>query len=125
MKNLKEDIVRNKTIEKKLMDYGISPNQKGYYYIFEIIKNNLKTDNTLFVTNDEYEYVAKKYHTNRLCIERNIRYSIDIGYTRTKQSLIDEEFRNTISYDKCKPSNKQFLMTIINSIKYDLEMELD
>ena len=125
MKNKREDIIIDKIIEDKLMLYGLSPNHKGYLYAYEIIKRELGSDYNIIITNDVYDYVAKKHNTSTECIERDLRYSIDIGYTRTKQSLIEMEFKNTIGYDKSKPTNKQFLMTILKSIRYDIEMELD
>ena len=124
MKNKREDIIISKIIEDKLMLYGLSPNHKGYLYAYEIIRKELDNDYTPFITNDDYEYVAKIHNTSSECIERDFRYSIDIGYTRTKQSLIEMEFKNTIGWDKSKPPNKQFLMTITNSIRYDIEMNL-
>ncbi len=124
MKNKREDIIISKIIEDKLMLYGLSPNHKGYLYAYEIIRKELDNDYTPFITNDVYEYVAKIHNTSSECIERDLRYSIDIGYTRTKQSLIEMEFKNTIGWDKSKPTNKQFLMTITNSIRYDIEMNL-
>ena len=124
MKNKREDIIISKIIEDKLMLYGLSPNHKGYLYAYEIIRKELDNDYTPFITNDDYEYVAKIHNTSSECIERDLRYSIDIGYMRTKQSLIEMEFKNTIGWDKSKPTNKQFLMTITNSIRYDIEMNL-
>jgi hypothetical protein len=64
--------------------------------------------------------LSKKYGISVVSIERDIRYAIEIGYSRTLLDVNDDIFKNSISYNKSKPTNKQFIMTVFNKIREDL-----
>ena len=109
--NYKQKIVED------LLELGIPANLKGFIYLKDIliylINNDIKD---VRLKNDIYKIIANTYNTSEYRVERDIRYSIEIGYVRTKANINDELFRNSINYDKLKPTNKQFIMTVLNSV---------
>ena len=109
---------------KAIMDYllilGIPSHLRGFNYITYIIEYILEYNiSDIKLEKELYKMVAKEYNTRSYSIERDIRYSIEIGYIRTKASINDDVYKNSISFDKMKPSNKQFIMTVVNNIKLD------
>lgn len=125
MKDKREELIVDRTIIESLMMLGLPQHHRGFKYVHEIIKKLLFNDSDTFLIGNCYKNLAMEYNTKEECIERDIRYTIDIGYTRTKQSVVEMEFKNTIGYDKAKPSNKQFIETMLKKVEYELELQLD
>ena len=90
-----------------LNNLGVSSLYKGYGYIvssIEFIHNN-KLD-VLPITKVLYVEIAKKHNTSVICVEKDIRKTID--YIWSKDNKVRGEIFNTIS----KPTNKEFLLTL-------------
>lgn len=109
-----------KRINDNLLILGIPANLKGFSYLKDILIYILDNDiKEIRLKEDIYKMISASYKTSVHSIERDIRYSIEIGYIRTKSNINDEFYKNSINYDKLKPTNKQFIMTIVNSIPHN------
>lgn len=107
-----------KITKKILNELGVPIKYSGYNYILCSID---------FISNDEniinevckilYVDIAKKYLTSTLCVERNIRYVIDVIWKNkeTHKGMIIKIFGQ--SYFDKKPTNKVFLQTMYNYVK--------
>jgi two-component system response regulator (stage 0 sporulation protein A) len=118
--------VIKKIILDNLMIMGIPAHLRGFLYIFEIICYLLIiNEERIIFKNDIYKMVAEKYNTSEDGVERDIRYAIDIGYSRTQLSINEDSFKNSICVIKNKPTNKQFIMTVSNRIQFEIRTKLD
>ena len=121
IKSTRESKKIDKKISMVLKKLGISPSREGYYYIKDSILICL--DNELYnlnITKDIYYVLSKKYQKNISAIEKAIRKSIEIGWNNCNLSFSEEVFENIVNYDKAKPTNKEFIITIAEDISLDL-----
>ena len=113
--------IYDEVINDTLMTLGIPANHKGFDYIRDIIEYIIEYDLKVFELNKTiYRVIAFKYNKSIYSIERDIRYSIEIGYNRTKNYINDDLYKNSINYDKLKPTNKQFIKTVSNLVAYKI-----
>lgn len=97
---------------------GIPAHLQGYCYIREAIAMCLE-DFTLTqnVTKILYPSIAKKYHTTPSRVERAIRHAVEVGWNRGDTDFLDEVFSYTISSEKGKPTNSEFIAMIVDHIR--------
>lgn len=95
---------------------GIPLNLNGYTYIKAAVLHLLESKNPTAVstTKEIYPYVAKKYSTTPTLVERGIRHAIEVTWSRKNTSdMIETLFRNTIDPAKAKPTNSEFIYTVV------------
>ena len=74
-------------IEEYLLEKGIKPHYSGFAYLATAIKLCQEDAGYLrALTTRLYVDVAKRFSTNKLCVERNIRTAIQESLTHTKIS---------------------------------------
>lgn len=115
---------RYETITTLLNDIGIPQSVVGYDYIREILFTYDPTD---FGSNisvcDYYRSLAKKFDTTSMAVERAIRHAIDITWITGNYELQQELFSYTITPDKGRPTNKEFLALIVNTMRVDPRLD--
>ncbi len=95
---------------------GMSHKIKGYKYCRESV--NLMIHSERFVQIEQvYSAVAEKFHTNEICVERNIRYAIEKTWENGDIAEIDKMFGFSVSEQKGKPTNMEFLFMITDRIR--------
>jgi len=101
-------------ITRVLHMLGIPPNLSGYRFLKEAIKISV-TDDSIFksVTKFLYPSVAESCQSSPQKVERSIRNAIDRAWKYDSNSLREQLF----GYLNCKPSNSQFISTIVEGIK--------
>ena len=102
-----------------LHDLGIPSNLKGYNYLHEAIKLKYNDNSLIYITKDIYPKVADAFKTRVDNVERNIRHAIEVGIIRGNIDIINEVFKNTKHFEKTKPTNAEFICTIVERIKID------
>lgn len=110
----KESIEEKETIERlvfeKAKEIGMVVNIKGYRYIVEacslVIQDNKYLNS---ISKLLYPEIAKKYETTPSRVERAIRHAIEKTWWNGNQKAIEKIFGNTVSFDKSKPTNSQFI----------------
>ena len=105
------------TVSKILHELGMPSHIKGYQYIRTGII--LMIDNKTDITKDLYLDIAKIYTTNVSSVERAIRHAIEISWNRGNWDLMEDIFGNSIDLDKAKPTNREFITTIVDKLKLD------
>lgn len=116
--NSKQDHI-DVEVSKILHNLGIPTHIRGYKYIRDgvlIIYNNEKLS---FVTKEIYPQIASKYETTPSRVERAMRHAIEVGCVRGDLALMEELFGFSISSDKDKPTNSEFLSTIADRLRLD------
>lgn len=104
-------------ISQLLHNIGIPSHIRGYKYIKDgvlIIYNN---DSVSLITKDIYPTIANKYETTPSRVERAIRHAIEVSWLRGDLTLMEDLFGFSVSCDKSKPTNAEFLATIAERIK--------
>ena len=69
------------------------------------------------ITKVLYPVVAKKFKTTSSRVERAIRHSIEVAWNRGNVDTISQIFSYTISYNKSKPTNSEFIAMIADKLR--------
>ena len=103
-----------------LHEVGVPAHIKGYLYLREAITmvyNNL--DLLGSITKILYPEVAEKFNTTASRVERAVRHAIEIAWIRGNVEAISEIFSYTISYNKSKPTNSEFIAMIADRLRIE------
>ena len=119
LKIIQEEKIDDKII-KILHELGIPSHIKGYQYMKEGIEMIYHTPSMMDkITKSLYPELAKKFHSTATRVERDIRHAIELGWTRANWDYMEELFGYSIDRDKAKPTNREFLTTIVDRINLE------
>lgn len=97
---------------------GTPANMKGHNLIRSAIVlvyyNEEYLDN---ITRKLYPAVAEMYNSNVYRVEYNMRNAIGATWNRGDIDNIVEIFGNTVSYEKSKPTNSEFIAMIVDCLR--------
>jgi hypothetical protein len=99
-----------------LHDLGISSNMRGYKYLLESIKIML-SENITYITKELYPKIAIKFGTNICNVERSIRHAIEVGFNRGDLKKLHQYFGRTIKINKDRPTNYNYIQTLVEILK--------
>lgn len=115
----------NLFISKMLHSLGVPSHIKGYQYIRESVLMLYNNPSLLGgITKELYPEIANKYDTTPSRVERAIRHAIEVSWNRGDYELMEEIFGNSVDYDRAKPTNSEFIATVADKLKLDLNNEL-
>ncbi len=109
-------------ITKLLHDLGIPSHIKGYEYVREGIIMVYENPINRGITKVIYPNIASKYNTTPTKVERAIRHAIEVGWNRGDLDLMEEVFGNSIDIDRAKPTNSEFIMTLVDKLKLEYQL---
>ena len=101
-----------------LHDIGVPAHIRGYQYLREaitLVYNDIEILNT--ITKGLYPTIAIKFKTTSSRVERAIRHAIEIAWIRGNVETITKIFSYTISYNKAKPTNSEFIAMIADKLR--------
>lgn len=99
-------------------ELGVPAHIKGYQYLREAIIMCVEDMDLLnSITKILYPDIAKKYQTTPSRVERAIRHSIEVAWSRGRMDTIDEMFGYTVNSGKGKPTNSEFIALIADRIR--------
>lgn len=105
-------------ITEMLHEIGVPAHIKGYMYLRESIMMVYKNIDVLgAITKVLYPEVANRFGTTASRVERAIRHAIEIAWVRGNVEAISEIFSYTISYNKSKPTNSEFIAMIADRLR--------
>lgn len=108
------------SITKLLHELGMPSHIKGYEYIREGIL--ILYDNPEIVggiTKELYPEIASKFNTSVSRVERAIRHAIEVSWNRGNIDLMEEIFGHSVDYDRAKPTNSEFIVTVADKLKLE------
>lgn len=112
-----EDSVLEHEITRILHDVGIPAHIKGYLFLREAIFRVYRHQNYLGqITKNLYPDIATKFSSSSSRVERAIRHAIEVAWNRGNVDFIDNIFGYTISADKAKPTNSEFIAMIADKL---------
>ena len=101
-----------------LHEVGVPAHIKGYMYLREAIL--LVIENVDFlgnITKSLYPEIATRFSTTASRVERAIRDAIEVAWVRGNVDAISDIFSYTISYNKSKPTNSEFIAMISDRLR--------
>lgn len=112
----KEDL--DTEITTLLHEMGVPAHIKGYMYLREAITMVYHRIDILGnITKVLYPEIARHYNTTSSRVERAIRHAIEVAWVRGNIDSISEIFSYTISYNKSKPTNSEFIAMIADRLR--------
>ena len=105
-----------------LHEIGVPAHIRGYHYMREAIMMAVDDLDILnYITKELYPTIAKKCNTTPSRVERAIRHAIEVAWSRGKVEIIDSMFGYTISNQKGKPTNSEFIALISDRLRLELK----
>lgn len=97
---------------------GAPANIKGYQYMADALVTGLKNKESLdAVTKLLYPGVAEKNHTTGSRVERAIRHFVEVLYDRGNYEEIDKVVGTSVSLNKIRPTNSEFICAFVDYLK--------
>ncbi len=107
-------------ITKLLHSLGIPSHIKGYQYIRDGIYLMYENPDLIGgITKELYPSIAGKYETTASRVERAIRHAIEVSWNRGDYDLMEDIFGHSVDYDKAKPTNSEFIVTLADKLRLD------
>ena len=121
-KNIKTNNNLKISLTKLLHELGVPSHIKGYQYIRDGILL-LYNDPTIVggITKELYPEIAQKYNTSVSRVERAIRHAIEVSWNRGNLDLMEEVFGHSVDYDRAKPTNSEFIVTLADKLKLEYQ----
>lgn len=109
-------------ITEILLDIGIPCHVKGYRYLVTAIGTVLDNPELMnSVVKELYRAVASAHNTTPSRVERAIRVAIECGWDRGDIDILSHYFGNTVSADKGRPTNSEFIARVVDIVRLKLK----
>lgn len=111
-----------KVIRQILLELGAPDHLVGHPYMIQAIL--LVVENRTYIQNITfglYPQVAAHFDTTAARVERALRHLIEVTWSRGDWEVLGRYFGNTISQDRGKPTNGEFVARIANVVRQRLE----
>ena len=111
------------SLTRLLHELGVPSHIKGYQYIREgilLLYNNPGIVGG--ITKELYPEIANKYNTTVSRVERAIRHAIEVSWNRGNLDFMEEVFGHSVDYDKAKPTNSEFIVTVADKLKLEYQI---
>ena len=107
----------NIALRKTLDQIGASHSLKGYTYTIRAIEKCLDDRDALrCVMKEIYAKIAEENGTTASKVERNIRNLIEVTWINGNTNAINKIFGHTVSVEKGKPTNSEFIALITDFV---------
>lgn len=103
-------------------ELGVPAHIKGYQYVrtaIMMVVENMELLN--YITKQLYPVIAKKYSTTSSRVERAIRHSIEVAWSRGRPETMNRVFGYTIDTGKGKPTNSEFIAMVADKIRLQIK----
>lgn len=105
-------------IRQILLELGSPDHLVGHPYVVQAIL--LVVEDRTYINNITfglYPQLAAQFDTTAARVERAMRHLIEVTWTRGNLDVLNKYFGNTISVDKGKPTNGEFIARLANVVK--------
>ncbi len=118
------NIILEQRITHILHDLGISSNLKGYKLLKECITYYFLNKSVNNFNKDLYPAIAESNNISVKSLDKCISRVIEKGLLNADYELVDKLFGSSIDIDKGKPTNKSFIMTIVEAININIDFKV-
>ena len=71
------------------------------------------------ITKKLYPAIAEEFDTTPMRAERAIRHAIEVAFDRTNAAVIDSYFGYTVSANKGKLTNSEFIAIVVDKLELE------
>ena len=105
-----------------LLDLGAPDHLVGHPFVVEAVVMTVEDRRYINnITFGLYPQVAAKFDTTASRVERGIRHLIEVTWTRGDMDVLCGYFGNTVSADRGKPTNGEFIARLTNIVQQRLK----
>jgi len=109
-------------ISDLLKDMGIPASLRGYRYLRYAVEISVESPEYIDqLTTVLYPNIAARFKTTSSRVERSIRHAIEVGWDRGNVENQERLFGYTVSADRGKPTNGEFISTLVDFILMTIE----
>ena len=105
-------------VRQLLLELGAPDHLVGHPYVVQAVmmclENRMYIDNITFGL---YPQLAAAFDTTAARVERAMRHLVEVTWTRGDMEVLNRYFGNTVSPEKGKPTNGEFVARITNIVK--------
>lgn len=110
-------------VSNLLHDLGVPSQIRGFQYLREGILMLYQSTGLIGgITKDVYPEIARRYNTTSSRVERAIRHAIEVSWNRADYQMMNQIFGHSIDYDRAKPTNSEFMVTLSDALRLDGNM---
>lgn len=103
-----------------LHEVGVPPHLKGYQFLREAITMVIGDLNVInSITKLLYPSIASEFNTTPSRVERAIRHSIEVAWSRGNIDNINSLFGFTVNIEKGKPTNSEFIAMVADKLRLE------
>lgn len=107
----------NIALRKTLDQIGVKHSLKGYGYIISAVEKCLENRSKLIsIIKGLYTEIAEENSDTVWRVERSIRHAIEVTWTNDNTNAINKIFGYTVSVEKGKPTNSEFIALITDFV---------
>nr|DAZ48058.1 MAG TPA: Sporulation initiation factor Spo0A C terminal [Caudoviricetes sp.] len=107
----------NIALRKTLDQIGVKHSLKGYGYIISAVEKCLENRSKLIhIVKGLYTEIAEENSDTVWRVERSIRHAIEVTWTNGNTNAINKIFGYTVSVEKGKPTNSEFIALITDFV---------
>lgn len=107
----------NIALRKTLDQIGVKHSLKGYGYIISAVEKCLENRSKLIsIIKGLYTEIAEENSDTVWRVERSIRLAIEVTWTNGNTNAINKIFGYTVSVEKGKPTNSEFIALITDFV---------
>ena len=120
--NTKESQNLEAMVTNIIHEVGVTAHIKGYQYLRDgimMVVDDIEIINQ--ITKQLYPDLAKKYKTTPSRVERAIRHAIEVAWGRGQIDTVNNIFGYTISSNKGKPTNSEFIAMIADKLRLEIK----
>jgi two-component system response regulator (stage 0 sporulation protein A) len=109
-------------VRQLLLELGAPDHLVGHPYVIHAIV--LVVEDRTYINNITfglYPQLAAQFDTTAARVERAIRHLIEVTWTRGDIDVLDNYFGNTVSLERGKPTNGEFIARLANVVKQQMK----
>lgn len=109
-------------LREVLLELGAPDHLIGHPFVVEAVMMTVEDRRYINnITFGLYPQIAAKFDTTASRVERGIRHLIEVTWTRGDMDVLCGYFGNTISADRGKPTNGEFIARLCNIVQQRLK----
>ena len=108
-------------VRQILLEMGTPDHLVGHPYVVEAVL--MAVENRYYINNITfglYPQIAAKFDTTASRVERGIRHLIEVTWTRSDMDILCRFFGNTVSPNRGKPTNGEFIARLASIVQQQL-----
>lgn len=108
---------KRKAATEQLLSLGFKAGNSGFYYLVDLMVMRLNGEEIAPLSTRGYVEVGRKYAKSAATVDKSIQNAISGAWTRGDIERLYMQFGNTVSSDRGKPGNLQFIFQVCENLR--------